>query len=80
MMLIELVPKKRKLGPCDQCGDTQAVREYFLPYGKGHSEGRYRDLCQTCQRRIGATRPHYITSDTDLPRFGLARRELRVYG
>jgi hypothetical protein len=78
MKTIELVTKKRLLGACDQCGDTQGVREYLLPYDKDGRTGRYRDLCQTCQRRIQAMPGDCIAQSLDLPRFGSARRERGV--
>ena len=78
MKTVELVPKKRRVWCCDQCGETEGVREYLLPYspsaGVRQQRGRFRDLCQACQRRIQASRPDYITPETDLPRYVSARR------
>ncbi len=81
MKTVELLPKKRRLGRCDQCGETQGVREYLLPYSasgiRGH-RGRYRDLCQGCQRRIEGEGGLYVAPTTELAVYGSARRSALV--
>jgi hypothetical protein len=76
MRTVELV-SRRRVWMCDQCDETQGVREYLLPYtpsgARKLEDGRYRDLCQTCQRRIEALEPEYITPTTNLASYRSAR-------